>query len=159
MPERNNDITYEILEHFGTISSRESGWNRELNLISWNGGKPKFDIRDWSEDHDRMSKGITLHPWEMRNIVDLYLTSNSEKAVEAGRAREAKRRARREAYRQASSERDERLETAEEAPHFDADTEEAQERLTPESMPEQPAPDGEPLMDGEAEADGKESDF
>lgn len=159
MPERNNDITYEILEHFGTISSRESGWNRELNLISWNGGKPKFDIRDWSEDHERMSKGITLHPWEMRGLVDLYLTRNSEKAVEAGRAREAERRARREAYRQASSERDERLETAEEAPPFEEETEAAPEQLILESGPEQPAPDGEPLMEGETETDGKESDF
>lgn len=43
MPERNNDITYEILEHLGTISNWDSGWNRELNLISWNGAKPKYD--------------------------------------------------------------------------------------------------------------------
>ena len=81
MPEKSNNITYEIREHIGTISSWDSGWNRELNLISWNGAKPKYDIREWDEEHERMSKGITLHPWEMRNLVDLYLADNSRKAV------------------------------------------------------------------------------
>ena len=170
MPERNANITYEILEHLGTISNWDSGWNRELNLISWNGGKPKYDIRDWSADHERMSKGITLHPWEMRNLVDLYLTNNSEKAVAAGRAKEAERRERREAYRQASSERYGRLEAAGEAPPFDeAEPEKPAaaavpqsgqqaepEPMTPETLPEQPAPDGNPLMEKEEEPAGGE---
>lgn len=119
MPERNNNITYEIVEYIGAISSWESGWTRELNLISWNGAKPKYDIREWDEKHDRMSKGITLHPWEMRNLVDLYLTNNSEKAVEAGRAREAERRERRAEHRRTSSETFGRLEPVDEAPPFE----------------------------------------
>lgn len=122
MPERNNSITYEIVEYIGAISSWESGWTRELNLISWNGAKPKYDIREWDEKHDRMSKGITLHPWEMRNLVDLYLTNNSEKAVEAGRAREAERRERRAEHRRTSSETFGRLEPVDEAPPFEAAT-------------------------------------
>lgn len=122
MPERNNNITYEIVEYIGAISSWESGWTRELNLISWNGAKPKYDIREWDEKHDRMSKGITLHPWEMRNLVDLYLTNNSEKAVEAGRAREAERRERRAEHRRTSSETFGRLEPVDEAPPFEAAT-------------------------------------
>ena len=122
MPERNNNITYEIVEYIGAISSWESGWTRELNLISWNGAKPKYDIREWDEKHDRMSKGITLHPWEMRNLVDLYLTNNSEKAVEAGRAREAERRERRAEHRRTSSETFGRMEPVDEAPPFEAAT-------------------------------------
>lgn len=122
MPERNNNITYEIVEYIGAISSWESGWTRELNLISWNGAKPKYDIREWDEKHDRMSKGITLHPWEMRNLVDLYLTNNSEKAVEAGRAREAERRERRAEHRRTSSETFGRMEPVDEAPPFEAVT-------------------------------------
>ncbi len=110
MPERNNNITYEIIEHIGTISSWESGWNRELNLISWNGANPKYDIREWDDNHERMSKGITLHPWEMRNLVDLYLTNNSEKAVEKGREKEAQRQKRRTEYRRTGSENDGRPE-------------------------------------------------
>ena len=33
---------------------------RQLNLISWNEGEPKYDIRDWSPDGTRMGKGISL---------------------------------------------------------------------------------------------------
>lgn len=51
---------YDIKRQFGTISEGSKGWNKELNLISWNSGEPKFDIRDWSPDHEKMSKGITL---------------------------------------------------------------------------------------------------
>lgn len=121
MPERNNNITYEIVEYIGVISSWESGWNRELNLISWNGAKPKYDIREWDEKHDRMSKGITLHSWEMRNLVDLYLTNNSEKAVEAGRMREAERRERRAEHRRTSSDPNGQLKAVSQAPPFDAE--------------------------------------
>ena len=144
MPERNNSITYEIVEYIGAISSWESGWTRELNLISWNGAKPKYDIREWDEKHDRMSKGITLHPWEMRNLVDLYLTNNSEKAVEAGRAREAERRERRAEHRRTSSETFGRLEPVDEAPPFEAAT-----------PPPNPKPAAKPGADFKPEPVGK----
>ena len=39
---------------------RPRGWERQLNLISWNDGDPKYDIRDWSPDGTRMGKGISL---------------------------------------------------------------------------------------------------
>ena len=32
----------------------------QVNIVAWNGGKPKIDVRDWNERHDRMSRGITL---------------------------------------------------------------------------------------------------
>ena len=33
---------------------------KEINVVAWNGGKPKIDVRDWNSAHDRMSRGITL---------------------------------------------------------------------------------------------------
>ena len=54
------DFTYNIIEKIGVLSESRKGWTRELNLISWNGGEPKYDIRDWSPDHTRMGKGISL---------------------------------------------------------------------------------------------------
>jgi hypothetical protein len=33
---------------------------KELNLVSWNGRPPKFDLRDWAPDHEKMGKGLTL---------------------------------------------------------------------------------------------------
>ena len=54
------DIKFEIKKSIGVISESAKGWTRELNLVSWNGAAPKYDIRDWSPDHTKMGKGITL---------------------------------------------------------------------------------------------------
>lgn len=54
------DIKYEIIEQIGVLSESAKGWTKELNKISWNGGEPKYDIRDWAPGHDKMGKGVTL---------------------------------------------------------------------------------------------------
>ena len=54
------DIKYEIVDQIGVISESPKGWKKELNLVSWNEGTPKYDLRDWSPDHEKMGKGITL---------------------------------------------------------------------------------------------------
>lgn len=51
---------YEILEEVAVLSENARGWRKELNLISWNGRPPKFDLREWAPDHEKMGKGITL---------------------------------------------------------------------------------------------------
>ncbi len=54
------EIKFEIVRKFGLLSEKVNGWNKELNLVAWNEREPKLDIRDWSDDHMRMGKGITL---------------------------------------------------------------------------------------------------
>lgn len=54
------EVTFEIKKHIATITTHETGWQKELNIISWNGNAPKYDIRDWSPNHEQMSRGITL---------------------------------------------------------------------------------------------------
>ncbi|EAG7435633.1 hypothetical protein MRR92_001612 [Listeria monocytogenes] len=54
------NIEYEIIEEIGVLSENARSWRKELNKVSWNGRPPKYDIRDWSEDHEKMGKGITL---------------------------------------------------------------------------------------------------
>ena len=54
------EFTYEILHEIGVLSESQKGWRKELNLVSWNGATPKYDIRDWSPGHEKMGKGITL---------------------------------------------------------------------------------------------------
>ena len=67
-----NTVTFEIVEHIGNIApTSENGWTRELNQVAWNGGNAKYDIREWSPEHDRMSRGITLTDAEMQSIVEL----------------------------------------------------------------------------------------
>ena len=63
-----NEIKFEILKRFGTISASRHGWRTELNLVSWNGNKPKVDIRQWSEDYERMTKGITFTQQEIERL-------------------------------------------------------------------------------------------
>ncbi|MBQ9060160.1 MAG: hypothetical protein IJ128_03360 [Firmicutes bacterium] len=73
MPRNNDDreVTFEIVEEIGVISTSGTGWQKELNIVAWNGAQGKYDIREWSPHHDRMSRGITLNEQEMRSIVDL----------------------------------------------------------------------------------------
>lgn len=54
------DVKFEIKEELGILSESSKGWTKEINLISWNGAAPKYDIRDWSPNHEKMGKGITL---------------------------------------------------------------------------------------------------
>ena len=54
------EIKSEVVKEIGILSTSKSNWNREVNIIRWNDGKPKLDIRDWAPEHERAGKGITL---------------------------------------------------------------------------------------------------
>lgn len=62
------DIKYEIMEEIGVLSESAKGWKKELNLVSWNGREPKYDIRDWAPDHEKMGKGMTLSKEELDKL-------------------------------------------------------------------------------------------
>jgi len=64
-------IKYEIKETVGTLSENNKGWSKELNLISWNDREPKYDIRDWAPEHEKMGKGVTLSEDELKVLRDL----------------------------------------------------------------------------------------
>ena len=65
------DIKFEIKEELGVISESAKGWTKELNLISWNGVEAKYDLRDWSPNHEKMGKGITLTADEVQELYKL----------------------------------------------------------------------------------------
>lgn len=73
------EITFKIERHLGVISKAGSGWEKELNLVSWNEAPAKFDIRDWNEDHTRMSSGITLTEDEAKLLSDILITAVARK--------------------------------------------------------------------------------
>ena len=64
-------IKYDIEKEIGVISQSSKGWNKELNLVSWNNREAKYDIRDWDEDHQKMGKGITFTKEELINLKEL----------------------------------------------------------------------------------------
>ena len=66
-----SDIKFEIEHHIGVLSESAKGWRKELNLISWNGRDPKYDIRDWSPEHEKMGKGTKLSNEEVEKLYDL----------------------------------------------------------------------------------------
>lgn len=65
------DFSYEIKENIGVLAESAKGWKKELNLISWNGAEPKLDVREWSPDHGKMGKGITLTNNDAKKLMAL----------------------------------------------------------------------------------------
>lgn len=62
------EIKYEVIEHIGVLSESVKGWKKELNLISWNGATPKYDIREWAPNREKMGKGITFSTEELTSL-------------------------------------------------------------------------------------------
>ncbi|MDE6519224.1 MAG: hypothetical protein K2K91_02030 [Ruminococcus sp.] len=65
------ELKYEITKEIGVISESAKGWSKELNMVSWNDHEPKYDIREWSPDHSRMGKGVTLTVDELATLKEL----------------------------------------------------------------------------------------
>ena len=62
-------VTWDVLENLVVFGQRrDTGWTKEANIVCWNGGSPKLDIREWDPDHERMSKGITLYEAEAEKL-------------------------------------------------------------------------------------------
>jgi len=65
------EIKFEIVKAIGVLSESAKGWTKELNLVSWNYGAPKYDLRDWDPNHEKMGKGVTLTEGEIRKLKTL----------------------------------------------------------------------------------------
>ncbi len=68
MVKNKKEFSFEIIETLAVLSEGSRGWRKEFNLVSWNGREPKYDIRDWSEGHDKMGKGITFSLTELEKL-------------------------------------------------------------------------------------------
>ena len=72
---------FQILRHIGVLHvNPRSGWRMELNVVSWNYGPAQYDIREWSPDHKRMGRGITLDDGKFINLF-VVMTSEIEHFV------------------------------------------------------------------------------
>lgn len=63
------EIQNEIVKELAVLSRSESGYTKEINLVSWNGTEPKYDIRSWSPEREKCGKGITLTESEAKNLL------------------------------------------------------------------------------------------
>ena len=62
------EFKYEITERIAVLSQSPNGWERQLNMVSWNDREPKYDIRDWAPEHEKMGKGVTLTEEEAKQL-------------------------------------------------------------------------------------------
>ena len=60
-------ITMEIIKSIAVIGDPDTGYKKELNLVSWNGAEPKIDIRTWSPNGAAL-KGLTLTESEAKDL-------------------------------------------------------------------------------------------
>ena len=65
-----SDIRYEIKKEIAVLSKGDSGYTKEINLISWNGKEPKYDIRSFSPNREKCGKGITLTESEAAALLE-----------------------------------------------------------------------------------------
>lgn len=64
------EFSFEIVNHYGKLSTSGSGWSKELTEVSWNGRPAKYDIREWDPDYQRMGKGLTFTAEELKALRD-----------------------------------------------------------------------------------------
>ena len=69
------EFKYEFTKELGVLSESNKGWRKELNLISWNGAAPKYDLREWAPNHEKMGKGVTLSEDEAKALLELLAKS------------------------------------------------------------------------------------
>ncbi len=65
------NIKFEIIKNIGVLSESSKGWTKELNFVSWNNREPKYDLRDWDPEHEKMGKGVTLTEEELKKLKEL----------------------------------------------------------------------------------------
>ena len=70
MVKEETNVTYEIINEIGVVSD-DGKWRLELNRISWNGREPKYDLRKWSPNHEKMGKGVTVTVAEAKALRDM----------------------------------------------------------------------------------------
>lgn len=75
------DIKCSIKKNIGILSQRSNGWAKEVNLVQWFEKDDKFDIREWSPDHEKMSKGITMSEDELFRLYELLKDYFNEETV------------------------------------------------------------------------------
>ena len=63
---------YEIKEQIGRIGKPSyKGDTLQVNVVNWHRSKDKVDIRRWSENYEKVGKGITLTFEEAKELLAL----------------------------------------------------------------------------------------
>ena len=67
------NIKFEIIRTQEFYQNPQRAGKKELNLVSWNDREPKYDLRDWDPENEKMGKGFTLTEEELKKLKELQL--------------------------------------------------------------------------------------
>lgn len=79
-----SEVTRSIDNRFGSISKTDRS-NIEVNIIRWNNGRKKLDIRVWSSDGKCPKKGVTFSREEYYQLIRI-LTAIDPLLIDSGKA-------------------------------------------------------------------------
>ena len=67
------EFKFEVEKELGVIQEdrNSKGMRLELNLVSFNDRKPKYDIRPWDVKHEMMGKGVSLSKAEVVKLKEI----------------------------------------------------------------------------------------
>ena len=65
-----SDVTRNVTRPLAVLSETENGFTKEVNMVAWNDGEEKLDIRGWYAGHERCTKGVTLTADEGRKLFE-----------------------------------------------------------------------------------------
>lgn len=68
-----NEFKFEIIKALGVLSEGTKGWQKEINMVSWNERKPKLDIRDWGPNHEKIGKGVSLNQEKLMKLKEILV--------------------------------------------------------------------------------------
>lgn len=76
---KNKNLDFEIIKHICDLgTATEKGWVKQLNVVKWSDGEPKYDIRSWNPEHTKMTKGITLTKHEICELTKGFIAFANE---------------------------------------------------------------------------------
>ncbi|MDR0846901.1 MAG: hypothetical protein LBN08_05270 [Lactobacillales bacterium] len=70
----NVKATVVIKERLAVLGESYEGYTKELNLVQWNEGAEKYDIREWSPNHNVVHKGVLLTAEELDALRNYFLS-------------------------------------------------------------------------------------
>ena len=71
MKNRDTEVTYEIIKEIGVVSESSTGWQKILTVTSWCGREPRLDLREWSPDRQKCTRGLTLDRDQAASLMKL----------------------------------------------------------------------------------------
>lgn len=83
------DIQFMRNKKYGAMGTNKNGWIKEVCNVSWNQKPPKLDIREWSPDYCKMSRGITLTKQEAKRLLAILAAIDFEEFDSLGARPEA----------------------------------------------------------------------